>query len=239
MLIIIRAILIGTNLITIGTAGTLICLFRPFYTGYTHLFARCFGYFGAKILGLKITVYNPERITNTSSCVYVSNHQNNIDLFICGNVIRRRTVSIGKKSLRFLPFFGQLYWLSGNILIDRDNVRKSLRKMDQDTDKTLKEKDTSIWIFPEGTRNSSETLLPFKRGAFRTAIKSQVPIIPISISSYANKTNFNRIRSCKINVTVLDPISTINLKTRDAARLAQECQDKIQETLTRMNAELR
>ncbi len=238
MLILIRVILISANLIAVGTAGTLICMIRPFHTGFSHLFARCFGYFGAKILGLKITVNNKERIENSPPCVYVSNHQNNIDLFVCGNVIRRRTVSIGKKSLKFLPFFGQLYWLTGNILIDRDNVRKSLRKMDQDTDKTLREKDTSIWIFPEGTRNSSETLLPFKRGAFRTAIKSQVPIIPICISSYAKKANFNRLRACKIDVTVLDPIPTTNLKTRDAARLAQECQEKIQETLTQMNAKL-
>jgi len=239
LLIVLRAILISSNLILVGTAGTLICMFRPFHTGYTHLFARCFGYFGAKILGLKITVHNRERIVSTPSCVYVSNHQNNIDLFVCGNVIRKRTVSIGKKSLKFLPFFGPLYWLSGNILIDRDNVRKSLRKMDEDTDKTLIEKDTSIWIFPEGTRNSSETLLPFKRGAFRTAIKSQVPILPICVSSYAKKTNFNRLTSCEIEVTVLEPISTKNLKTSDAGRLALECQEKIQETLTWMNAKSR
>ncbi len=239
MLIVIRAILISTNLITVGTAGTLISMIRPFYTGYTHLYARCFGYFGAKILGLKITVNNRERIEDTPSSVYVSNHQNNIDLFVCGNVIRKRTVSVGKKSLKFLPFFGQLYWLTGNILIDRDNVRKSLRKMDQATDKTLKEKNTSIWIFPEGTRNSSEKLLPFKRGAFRTAIKSQVPIIPICISSYAKKTNFHRFRAGKIDVTVLEPIPTTNLKTRDAARLALECQERIQETLNQMNTKLK
>jgi lysophosphatidate acyltransferase len=40
-------------------------------------------------------------------------------------------------------------------------------------------------MFPEGTRNPSRvSFLPFKKGAFRTAITCQVPILPVVYSPY-------------------------------------------------------
>jgi 1-acyl-sn-glycerol-3-phosphate acyltransferase len=38
------------------------------------------------------------------------------------------------------------------------------------TTHTLQHEDTSIWVFPEGTRNLGKGLLPFKKGAFHMAI---------------------------------------------------------------------
>lgn len=39
----------------------------------------------------------------------------------------------------------------------------------------------SIYIAPEGTRNATDTLLPFKEGSMRIATKTGVPIIPVCI----------------------------------------------------------
>ena len=39
----------------------------------------------------------------------------------------------------------------------------------------------SIYIAPEGTRNATDTLLPFKEGSMKIATKTKVPIIPVCI----------------------------------------------------------
>lgn len=44
---------------------------------------------------------------------------------------------------------------------------------------------TKLWLFPEGTRNKKgDTLLQFKKGAFRVAVATQAPIIPVVYSPY-------------------------------------------------------
>ena len=47
--------------------------------------------------------------------------------------------------------------------------------------KSSKEND-SIIFFPEATFLREEGLIKFKKGAFLTAVKSQVPIVPITIN---------------------------------------------------------
>lgn len=39
-------------------------------------------------------------------------------------------------------------------------------------------------MFPEGTRNTTGKLLPFKKGAFHLAIASGCPIQPVVVSRY-------------------------------------------------------
>lgn len=45
---------------------------------------------------------------------------------------------------------------------------------------------TKLWIFPEGTRNHSRGMLPFKKGAFHLAIDANAPILPVVFSNYGS-----------------------------------------------------
>ena len=42
----------------------------------------------------------------------------------------------------------------------------------------IQQRQISIWMFPEGTRSRGRGLLPFKTGAFHTAISAGVPDYP-------------------------------------------------------------
>lgn len=70
-------------------------------------------------------------------CVIISNHQDNLDIFAGALALPDRTVSIGKRSIIWIPFFGLYYWLSGNILIDRKNKRSAFETMDVAVPKLL------------------------------------------------------------------------------------------------------
>lgn len=87
-------------------------------------------------------------------------------------------VAVMKKELKSRSLsFGLLMALSGVIFVNRDSFGDESKKSLEKQLKQAKRTNTSIWIFPEGTRNKTEhLLLPFKKGAFHMAVQSQVSI---------------------------------------------------------------
>jgi len=234
MLYVIRIFFIAIYFVLVSVLGIFICLARPFHPDNTRWFARIYSWGGAAILGIKIRRHNYDSLKKMGPCVYVVNHQDNFDLFICGRVVPKRTVTIGKKNLRYIPFFGQLYWLAGNVFIDRKNSSRSKRTMNSSI-RALTKKNTSIWVFAEGTRNRGRNLLPFKKGAFVMAIEARVPIIPICVSSYARNLDLSRLRSGIAEIRVLPPIITDNLTNEDTNRIMKQCWDDMKATIDAMD----
>ena len=159
-----------------------------------------------------------------------------LDLFILGQVVPRRTVAIGKKSLGWIPLFGQLFWLGGNVLVDRKNAYQA-RKAMQTTTRTLRD-DTSIWIFPEGTRNPGEQLLAFKKGAFHMAIEAGVPIVPVCVSRYTQRLGLNSWRQRTVIIRSLAPIATAGLTQQDLPALIEQCRSQMQHCIDHMESEV-
>lgn len=237
MLYVIRLLGVGIYFVLVSLLGIFICLARPFHPDNTRLFGRIFSWGGAAILGIKIRVKNYDSLRNAGPCVYVVNHQDNMDLFVTGRVVPKRTVTLDKKSLRWLPFFGQLYWLAGNIFIDRKNKSRSHMTMSEST-RALTTKNTSIWVFAEGTRSRGRGLLPFKKGAFKMAIEAGVPVIPICVSSYARHIDLHRLRSCPVEIRILPPISTDHLTKEDINTILQQCWDEMKATIDAMDRKI-
>lgn len=158
-----------------------------------------------KVLGIKHELRLPESLKNVGPVVYICNHQNSWDIFLVSAGLRPNTVTVGKKSLQWIPFFGQMYWLTGNVLIDRKDAGKAIDTINFTAEK-IKNDGLSVWLFPEGTRSQGRGLLPFKTGAFRTALKAGVPIVPICVSNTHNALNFNRWDNGKVIIELLDPI---------------------------------
>lgn len=237
MLFFLRMLLMGLHFIVAGVLGILIGLCRPFNPDNSRLCARIYSRPALWILRLKLKAQTEGLRDHSPSCVIIANHQSNYDLFVLGAVVPKRTVSIGKKSLKWVPFFGQLYWLAGNVLIDRGNAAKAKRAMLTTTD-TLQHKDTSIWVFPEGTRNLGNGLLPFKKGAFQMAIAAGVPIIQVCTSTYIKHMQLNRWKSGIIKIRSLAPIPTLGLTLDDLPALIEQCQQQMRACIDSLDAQL-
>jgi len=234
MLYLIRLPVALIAFIGVSIVGAFLFLFRPFNPDNTWLAARSFSWLGTKILGVKVRIQGQEFCKEMPPSVVVANHQDNLDLIICGAVIPKRTVSVGKRSLLLLPGFGLIYWLAGNVLIDRSNKKNSNSTLNVTTE-ALTKGNRSIWMFAEGTRNHGENILPFKKGAFRMAIEAGVPIIPICIQSYSGKLALNKLNSGTVNIEVLEPIPTTGMTLDDSNQLLDECWQRMNRSLDRLD----
>lgn len=218
--------------------GILICFARPFNPNNISLTAKILCPVGFKILGIKFELRHKERFQAAHPFVLVSNHQNNFDMFPGGATMPKRCVTLGKTSIIWIPIFGIFYWLSGNIFIDRRNKRKAKASMERVTHEIL-DNQKSVWIMPEGTRSRGrDVLLPFKRGAFITAINAQVPIVPVCYSSYHNRMKWKSLKSGKIIGHVMEPIPTKGLTIDDSTRLMEEVYAKMHAQIVTLNDEL-
>ena len=237
MLFLARILLMGLHFIVAGVFGLLLGLCRPFNPDNSRLCARLYSLPALCLLRLRVKTEVSSLFGQDRPCVVVANHQSNYDLYVLGRVVPPRTVSIGKKSLKWIPFFGQLYWLAGNVLIDRGNGRQAKQAMLQTTE-TLQQRDTSIWVFPEGTRNLGKGLLPFKKGAFQMAIAAGVPIIQVCTSTYIKHMQLNRWKSGIIKIRSLAPIPTLGLTLDDLPALIEQCQQQMRACIDSLDAQL-
>ncbi|OEF93922.1 1-acylglycerol-3-phosphate O-acyltransferase [Vibrio splendidus] len=230
MIAILRIFAVAIFAILMFVFGCGYCLLSPRNPKHVFTFGRYFGRM-SKIFGMKLELRIPEDAYSRGQHVYVANHQNSWDLFTISSAVTPKVVTVGKKSLVWMPLFGQLYWLTGNILIDRANRSKAVGTIDQVVT-SLKESDVSVWMFPEGTRSRGCGLLPFKTGAFHAAIGAGLPIIPIVCSSTGG-VKLNRWNNGHVIVEMLPPISTEGYdksNVRELANLAREqMADKLEE----------
>jgi len=218
MIRLIRFCLLAIHFVITSLVGLIIGILRPFHPTNSRWCAHLYGKIGLPIIGLKTQVEGLENFERNQPCIVVCNHQSNWDLFVIGSIVPKRTVSLGKKSLKWVPLFGQLYWLAGNVLIDRGNPRKAMEAMEI-TKEALTTKNTSIWIFAEGTRNNGKNMLPFKKGAFVTAINAGVPIVPVCCNSYLKDFDLNKWNNGTARMRVLPAISTEGYTQNDVKEL--------------------
>jgi 1-acyl-sn-glycerol-3-phosphate acyltransferase len=237
MLFTLRMLLLTLVFMLAGLLGLLLGICRPFNPDNSRICALLYSWPALRILGLKVQADTQSLREHVRGAVIVANHQSNYDLFVVGSVVPPRTVSLGKKSLKWVPVFGQLYWLSGNVLLDRGNAIQARQAMTTITE-TLQHKDTSIWVFAEGTRNMGKGLLPFKKGAFQMAIAAGAPIIQVCTSSYMKHMRLNRLQAGTVLIRSLPPISTIGMTLDDVPELMQRCHQQMHTCIAELDARI-
>ncbi|MFG6657027.1 1-acylglycerol-3-phosphate O-acyltransferase [Scandinavium sp. M-37] len=236
MLLIFRAIIVVIYCILVCIFGCIYCLFSPRNPKHVATFGHMFGRL-APVFGLTVEKRLPEGHENFGNAIYIGNHQNNYDMVTAANIVLPPTVTVGKKSLLWVPFFGLLYWLTGNLLIDRNNRSKAHSTIAEVVNAFNKRK-ISFWMFPEGTRSRGRGLLPFKTGAFHAAIAAGVPIIPVCVSNTSNKINLNRLNNGLVIVEMLPPIDTSRWGKDQVRELAAHCREIMMAKIAELDQEV-
>lgn len=154
--------------------------------------ARSFKWVGKLMIGVDFVIEGDGKqvLRNTRPAVIVGNHQTELDILMLGSLFPQSCSVTAKKSLKKVPFLGWFMTLSGAVFIDRAD-RTAAMKAFEGAAKIMKEKQQSVFMFPEGTRSYSAEpmLLPFKKGAFHFAVQAQVPILPTVSENYSRVLN--------------------------------------------------
>jgi 1-acyl-sn-glycerol-3-phosphate acyltransferase len=130
-------------------------------------------------IGARIRVHGTENVSPDSSYVYMANHSSLIDTPAMFAYLPYQFKIMAKKELFYIPFMGWHLWSSGNFAIDRSDGRKTARSLRSVIEGVRAGK--SLAVFPEGTRTSDGKLQEFKPGAFKIALRAEVPIVPVTI----------------------------------------------------------
>lgn len=85
-----------------------------------------------------------------------------------------------KKEIKKYPGVGFGSQAVGHIFVDRSSSTESIKSINAAKEKI--KNGTSVIFSPEGTRNDTNQLLPFKKGAFRFAFDLELPILPVTIN---------------------------------------------------------
>lgn len=118
-----------------------------------------------------------QKPTKNQSYIFVANHTSYLDAAIIPKIFRQPLRPLGKVEMARIPLFGTIY---KNAIVTVDRSSAANRAKSVQVLKSILRKGISVLVFPEGTFNETGTpLKEFYDGAFRTAIETGTPIMPV------------------------------------------------------------
>ena len=184
----------------------------------------------AFLSGVKLTVIGEENVPKDQSVLYIGNHRSYFDIVLSYARVPRLTGYIAKKEILKVPVLSQWMRNLDCLFLDRDDIRQGLQVILTAIDNV--KNGVSMCIYPEGTRNSKDEMLPFHKGSFKIAQKSGCPIIPMTInnSSAIFEDHIPFIKKAHVVLEYGKPIYPNELSAEDKKNIDDYCYKVIQET---------
>ena len=175
---------------------------------------------GARVLTRRLAPLDPKR-----SYVFVSNHTSNMDVPAILAVTPTPLRFIAKRELQYVPFFGPAARRMGHVFINRKDSHGAARAIRARIGRGF-DRGVALFFFAEGTRSTTDQLLPFKKGAAVAALDAQLDVVPIAVAGARQvmlPKGFSLFRPGPIAVVfgVPIPIAGFSYDTRDELVAAQ------------------
>ena len=190
----------------------------------------------AFLSGAKLTVIGEENVPKDKAVLYIGNHRSYFDIVLSYSRVPRLTGYIAKKEILKVPILSQWMKNMDCLFLDRSDIRQGLEVILSAIDKV--KNGISMTIYPEGTRNNSDEMLPFHKGSFKIAQKSRCPIVPMTINN-SNAIFEDHLPFIKKSHVILEygkPIYMDELAPEDKKNIEVYCHKIIQETYQKNQA---
>ncbi len=215
-----------------GVVATTVIIISSFTSGrvaqrLTVKWAR----FVLRSVRISCSVENAANIVTGTSYIITPNHQSIMDFLPLLSALPVRFRWVLKKELLRIPLFGWGLVSMGAISIDRSSPSKALKAILGATER-LKD-GWSMLIYPEGTTTYDGLMLPFKRGPFILAVKTGVPILPVTCNgAFKIMPRGSRLfKPGHVKVIIGKPIVTTGLDERDVPALMEKTRAEMRKHL--------
>ena len=189
----------------------------------------------AFISGVKLTVIGEENVPRDEPVLYIGNHRSFFDVVVTYARCPGLTGYIAKDGVNKVPIFRIWMKRLHCIFLKRDDMKEGLKVILKAIEYV--KSGISICIFPEGTRNKDRdnptSLLPFKEGSFKIAIKTGCKIVPMALIGTADilENHFPWIHSTDIKLIYGEPIDVSALDKDQQKHVGAYCQTVVEELI--------
>lgn len=177
-----------------------------------------------------IEVHGRENIPDKSGFMFFPNHQGLYDVLAIVEACPIPFSVVAKKEIKDIQFLKQVIACMKGYLMDRDDIRQSM-KIIMDVTNEVK-KGRNYVIFPEGTRSKEgNQVQSFKAGSFKAATKAECPIVPVALINSFKPFDTNTINPVTVQVHFLPPLLYDEYKDMKTKEIADKVQKQIQQVI--------
>lgn len=166
-----------------------------------------------------LTVEGLSNVPRDRACVYMSNHQSNLDIPILFSVFPGTLRMVAKAELFKVPLWGRAMKEAGFVRVTRSGDRAEAMAAMAECGEAIR-RGINVWLAPEGTRSRDGKVAKFKKGGFMLARDSGADIVPVAIdgSRFGLPKHTNVIRpGARVRVCFGPPVKTAGRELNDVS----------------------
>lgn len=167
--------------------------------------------------------------------IAVANHESLADIVLIG-WLPWDMKWLSKASIFRVPFLGAMMWMAGDVPVRRQDPHS--RGQSYHALRRWIERGASVMIFPEGTRSRTRDMLPFRSGAFRLAVETGRPVLPMAVygTRSAIRKGSMKFGNAFVVVRILDFVPTDGMGPDDVDELRERVRGMIEEGRSSLRA---
>jgi fatty-acyl-CoA synthase len=129
--------------------------------------------------GCAVRTEGREHLAGTAPAILAANHSSYLDVVVLLAAVPPGVRFVAKRELLRTPFVSTVIRKSGHLTVERGEASQSVADAERIT--AALRAGSSVLVFPEGTFVESPGTLPFRLGAFKSAVETGRPVVPIAI----------------------------------------------------------